>query len=66
MLRCTDPRCLTGELSLGRFTAREVENFTPLAKARVRPVPCASFPGLFHTKRRVGVTGTHHDGDGSR
>ncbi|WP_412542732.1 hypothetical protein R8Z50_09655 [Longispora sp. K20-0274] len=57
VLVCTAPECADERLSLARFTAREIENFTPLAKARVRPVPCASFPGFFHTVRRVGSAG---------
>ncbi|MGY0236169.1 hypothetical protein [Longispora urticae] len=58
VLICTAPECRDERLSLARFTRWELQRFTPLARARVKPVPCASFPGFFHTMRRVGTTDT--------
>ncbi|GIG63699.1 hypothetical protein Lfu02_80710 [Longispora fulva] len=51
--QCTDPRCADERLSHARFTRAQLETFTALAKARVRPVPCATFPGEYHTMRRA-------------
>ncbi|WP_412543560.1 hypothetical protein R8Z50_14075 [Longispora sp. K20-0274] len=50
---CTAPACADERLSRARFTREQLSGFTSLAKARVRPVPCASFAGEFHTMRRA-------------
>ncbi|GIG62040.1 hypothetical protein Lfu02_64120 [Longispora fulva] len=50
---CTAPFCANEELSVARFTAEQLRNFTALARARVKPVPCPSYPGEYHTVRRA-------------
>ncbi|GIG57907.1 hypothetical protein Lfu02_22790 [Longispora fulva] len=55
VLRCARPECFDGYgIERTRFTQQQVEAFDRVQLSRVRVFPCATFPGVFHTRARPG------------